>query len=398
MSERVEKFLREQANVTETSTPRILNLQESVDRAKLSRLISDRKIQHVVDDYREQQRELFQVRNPTRVYTADFELDFSGYIETLERDLPLWQHGNWVYFPWVCTVVHLLDDEEFQLVRTARNRNLITQEEQEKFYDAVVGIGGLSVGNSVALAIVLQGGARHIRLADHDRFALSNTNRVRAGVENLGLPKAEMTARQIYQLNPYATVDLFPEGLTQENIPAFFEGPPRLDIVVDEVDDLETKILLREHARKHRLPVLMGADNGDNAIVEIERHDLDPELDYFHGRLGKVARHDLSGLDKFGAGKVISKMLGAETITPRAQRSLLEVGKTLVSWPQLGGAALMNGCAIAYCVRKIANGQPVEANRAFLSLDEKLSPNYHDPQEVKKRKVMTTEFKRTLGL
>src|SRR5258708_9015345 len=163
--------------------------------------------------------------------------------------------GNWVYYPWLATLVHLIEDVDFQRVRTARNRNLINEEEQKKFYNSVVGVGCLSVGNSVTLAIVLQGGAKHLRLADFDALALTNLNRIRGGVESLGLKKVEMTARQIYALNPYAEIEIFPDGLNPNNIEKFFSGPPKLDIVIDELDNIAVKYLIREQAKKYGVPV-----------------------------------------------------------------------------------------------------------------------------------------------
>ena len=294
--------------------------------------------------------------------------------------------------------MHVLEDNDFQLVRTARNKNLISPEEQEKFYEATIGIGGLSVGNSVALAIVLQGGGRRMRLADYDRLALSNTNRIRAGVQNLGVSKVVMTARQIYEANPYAEVEIFPDGLTRKNIGRFFAGPRKLDIVVDELDNLAVKFLIREQARKHKLAVVMAADNGDNAVVDIERYDINPKTPFFHGRMGQVTYRQLSNLDKFGIGKMITKHVGPENVTIRMQESLLEMGKTIVSWPQLGGAALLNGSAVAYCARKILNKQPLENNRSLISMDEKLDSSYHLVAQKKKRLKAARDFKIIFGL
>ena len=48
----------------------------------------------------------------------------------------IWQHGNWVYFPWSSTLVHILLEADFQLVRTARNKNLINKDEQDRFYNS----------------------------------------------------------------------------------------------------------------------------------------------------------------------------------------------------------------------------------------------------------------------
>ena len=393
IAEQLQKFMQSRKNQTAPSAPRIFNLQKAADRQKLSRLIRQGAVRQVVDDYKEQLKEYFQVMNPTLVYTRQFDSALAEYIKNLQKKTPLWQQGRWVYYPWLATLVHILEDDAFQGVRTARNQNLINKKEQAVFYDSVVGIGGLSVGNSVALAIVLQGGARHIRLADHDRLALSNLNRIRAGVEFLGLNKTEMTARQIYALNPYAKVELFPEGLTEKNISKFFTGPPRLDVIIDELDNLAVKYLIREQARKFKTPVVMAADNGDNAVVDIERYDQNSRLPFFHNRMGKVAYEELKKLDKFGIGRTITKHIGPENVTIRMQESLLEMGKTIVSWPQLGGAALLNGSAVAYCARKILNKQPLAANRALMSLDEKVVPGYDSNLQKKKRAQAAQVFK-----
>ncbi|MEK7193682.1 MAG: ThiF family adenylyltransferase [Patescibacteria group bacterium] len=394
----LERIIAQKSKVVAESKPLILDLSKTKDKHTISKLLSSRKVQQVIDDYKEQLHELFAVKNPTLVYAQNFADKFAEYFSNLEKQKPLSEYGRWVYFPWLGVVTHILEDKDFQLVRTARNKNLITKEEQERFYNAVIGIGGLSVGNSVAMAIVLQGGGRHIRLADFDRLALSNTNRVNAGIQNLGLLKVEITARQIYTLNPYAKVELFTEGLTTKNIRKFFVGPPKLDIVVDELDNIAIKFLIREEAKRHRLAVVMAADNGDNAVVDIERYDKNPKQKFFHGRLGNVNYKGLTGLDKFGIGKTITKHIGPENVTERMKESLLEMGKTIVSWPQLGGAALLNGSAVAYCVRKILNGQQIESNRAIISLDEQLLPTYHSSIEKKKRLKAVNTFKKVFGL
>lgn len=395
ISQELKKHLDEKTRTIVNSKPTIFDFKIETDQKSANELLVSGEIQQVSDDYKEQQNELFAVKNPSIVYAPDFKKKFEDYYSALEDDGPVWQSGRWIYFPWLSNMAHILEEDDFQRVRTARNKNLINKEEQEKFYNATVGIGGLSVGNSVALAIVLQGGAKRIKLADFDRLALSNTNRIRTGVDNLGVLKVEMTARQIYEINPYAEVELFTEGLTKENIGRFFDG---LDIVIDELDNLAVKYLIREQAKKRRIAVVMAADNGDNAVVDIERYDLDPNTPFFQGRMGEISYEMLSKLDKFGIGRMITKHVGPENVTERMQQSLLEMGKTIVSWPQLGGAALINGSAVAYCVRKILNGQPIENNRALISLDEKLTPNYNSSEEIEKRREIAENFKKIFNL
>src|SRR6185503_19607804 len=141
-------------------------LSDSADEKKVCSLLDEGKIQVVIDDYEEEQLELFGINNPSKVYTATFKDEFSSYYKALKSEKPLYKDGNWVYFPWSCKLVHVLKEDNFQLVRTARNRNLISHEEQKKFHNATIGIGGLSVGSSVAFALALQGGPKHIKLAD----------------------------------------------------------------------------------------------------------------------------------------------------------------------------------------------------------------------------------------
>jgi tRNA A37 threonylcarbamoyladenosine dehydratase len=375
--------------------PRIFDLSRHKEKLAFDSLKKRGAIRNVIDDYDEQLREYFQILHPDLVRAPDFENRFGEYIERIQKKNTGESWGRWVYYPWNSTAVRVLENAAFQTVRTARNRNLITAGEQKKFYDTVAGIAGLSVGNSIALAIVLQGGARHIKLADHDRLALSNLNRIRAGVEFLGLPKVVMTARQIYELNPYAEVEIFSDGLRKENISRFFGD---LDVVVDEIDNLAVKYLIREEARKRKLPVVMAADNGDGGVIDVERYDLNPKQKFFHGRMGKVNYDMLNKLDKRGIGRMITKHVGPENVTERMQESLLQIGHTLVSWPQLGGAALLNGCAVAYCIRRIVNGQPLESNRAIVSLDEKLDPNFLTPRAVRRRRRGAEKFRKIFDL
>jgi len=377
------------------SKPLILNLSEAEDHTRFESLLSEGAIKQISDDYEEEQRELFGIRNPSKVYAPGFEEAFQEYFSSLSVERSLSEHGRWVYFPWRYLAAHILPEEEYHLVRTARNQNLITREEQEKFYNATVGIAGLSVGSSVALALVLQGGPKHLKLADMDRLALSNTNRIVAGADRLGMLKVEMAARTLYEINPYATLELYPDGLTPENIDAFCEG---LDLIIDEIDNLAVKYLIREQARKRKIAVVMAADNGDNAVIDIERQDINPQPEFFHGRMGEISYETLSKLDKFGIGKMITKLVGPENVTERMQQSLMEMGKTIVSWPQLGGAALVNGAAVAYCVRKILNGQPLKSNRALVSLDEKLVPEYGSTESVARRRKSSEDFAKGFGL
>ncbi|MEK7584992.1 MAG: ThiF family adenylyltransferase [Patescibacteria group bacterium] len=375
--------------------PELLDLSLETGQARVAELLKSGQLLSVGDDYEEQLLELYQVNNPTKIFNPDFKSEFEQHLTGLKATAPFWQQGLWAYYPWLGSIVHILPKDDFLKLRTARNRNLINQVEQDKFYHARIGIAGLSVGSNIALALVLQGGGGKLRLADHDRLALTNTNRVIAGVQNLGLPKVVVTARTLTAINPYLELEIFFDGLNPDNLDQFCDG---LDVIVDEMDNISIKFLLREQARKRRLPLLMGADNGDNAVIDIERYDLDPNTPFFHGRMGEVTYDGLKGLDKMGIGRLITKHVGSENVTKRMQESLLEIGKTVVSWPQLGGAAILNGAAIAYAVRQVLTGGPLEDNRALISLDEKLEPDYNSPEKVAIRAKTADTFRQIFGL
>jgi hypothetical protein len=73
-----------------------------------------------------------------------------------------------------------------------------------------------------------------------------------------------LAARQVYEVNPYARLTIYAEGLTAENLDGFLGGDAPLHAVVDACDDLHARLLLRERARERGIPVLSEA--GDRGM------------------------------------------------------------------------------------------------------------------------------------
>lgn len=405
--------LRPSGASQEEPKPEFFDLSREDDRVRLSQLLEAHPHIAVIDRYEQQLKEIFTLEHPP-LYAdkTRLEAEFPPFREAHYAGREPWQAGVWAYLSWRAVLLHLLPDADFQRVRTARNRNLIPADEQEKYYNSTVGIAGLSVGNSVALALVLMGGGKHLRLADNDTLELTNLNRIRGSIADLTKPKVFMTAQQIYELDPYADLALYAEGLTEKNIQAFFDGPParnasrsdaggpRLDVVVDEIDHLGMKLRIREEARKRRIPVVMATDNGDSGLVDVERYDLDPNVKPFHGRLPEDIAARIRAGEKLPLpviGTTIGEhLVGWDITEPRMQASLLEIGKSIPTWPQLGGAALLNGVAVAVTIRKILTGQPVTDRRAILSLSSRLIPEYDSPENVEQRRRETEAFVKKL--
>lgn len=349
----------------------------------------------VVDRYDLLLEDLFLIRNPRFKFIQDHTNEVKAFTEEYAAGKPLEEVGEWFFFPWNKTLAHYLPHDEHQEIRTARNRNIITKEEQAKLYDLTVAYAGLSVGSHGALTFALMGGARHIKIADPDEVSPSNLNRIRYDFLDLGRKKTDLVLEYIYQLNPYAEIEVFDSGVTEENLETFFAGA---DVFVEETDNLEFKIRLRLAARERGIPVVMATDNGDNIIVEVERFDLDKTKQLFNGVIGDVNLEMFKTFTPSDLPKLATKIAGPEFVTERMMSSLLQVGREIYSWPQLGDAATLSGVAIAYILKRLALGQPVNEEKCEISLDALIDPEHHAFHRKDAREKARAGFFAMLGL
>jgi len=351
------------------SNPNFFNLSKRGAQKEFEKIIKNKK-PRVVDTFENQLKELFVIRNPSLISSNDFEKKYRIFLDKRRKAKELSKDNQWVYFPWRNSITHILDEKEFFEVRTARNQNLITKDEQKKFYNSTIGVAGLSVGSSVATTLVLQGGAKHLKLADFDDLELSNTNRIKTSIDCLGMKKVDIIAQQIYEINPYAKVEIFYDGLTENNIDKFFQG---LDVVVDEVDSLPIKLKMRQAARKNSIPLFMGIDNGEGVIVDIERYDQEKNIKPFDGRLGNVTIAQLKNLTMQEIGQCIVKIVEEGNIDQKMLESIQEIGKEIVSWPQLGSTASLNGSVLCFCIQKTILAGRLPHKRVVIGLKDYIS-------------------------
>lgn len=229
--------------------PRRFDAGDRASRQQLDALIESRVVRQCRDTLLAQLYELLETRNPSRDLT---EADLRALAAAHLKDTVLAHHGTWVFYPWSGCLARVLPEAEFKELRTSRNRNKITAEEQALLRTKRVGVVGLSVGQAVAYTLAMEEVAGELVLADFDTLGLSNMNRLRARVQDLGVKKAVLTAREIFELNPYAHIELYPDGLTEQTLERFLTLPRKLDLVIDECDDFFVKVTLREQARAHR--------------------------------------------------------------------------------------------------------------------------------------------------
>ncbi|MBI3638273.1 ThiF family adenylyltransferase [Candidatus Wolfebacteria bacterium] len=351
----------------------------------------------ILDVYKELLEDLFLIRNPKYKFNKNYQEDFEIFWREHLGSKLAEEVGEWFYFPWNKKLVHYLEDELHQELRTARNKNLITPEEQEKFYNFKVGIAGLSVGSHIALTLAMMGGAKVIKIADPDVISGSNLNRIRFGFTKAGINKCDLIAQQIYEVNPYSEVHAYLQGITTENLNEFLVGPPKLDAVCEVTDFPELKIRMRLEARKLGIPVLMPTDNGDNVIFDVERFDLDPNLQLFNGAAGDLTLEEFQKFPPQELPKLATKIAGPEFVVPRMLSSVMEVGKTLYSWPQLGDAATLAGVSTAYVIKRLALGQKLKSGRLEVNLDSIFDPDYSTPEAAKQRNEERKTYLRGIG-
>lgn len=358
-------------------------------RAPSLQVLAKRKKASVVDKYPEMLEELFLLRNPKYRYDKNHKKEFALFKKNHFGRKGAGEAGAWFYFPWLNKAIHFLPERLHNELRTGRNRFLITAKEQDKYYKARIGIAGMSVGSHVALTVAMTGGAGAVRIADPDNLSGSNLNRIRTGFTNVGVNKCVAVARQIYEINPYAKVLIYPKGLDEKNIEGFIKG---LDVVVEEMDNPYFKVKTREVAKKYGIPVIMGTDNGDNIIVDVERFDLNKKLHILHGLMGGTTSRDFKNISPKELPKIAARIAGADLATPRMLESVAEVGKSLYSWPQLGTAATLCGSVLAYLARKVIVGDKIESGRYQINLDSIFEPGYSSAKSVKNRKLAFKNF------
>lgn len=282
-------------------------------------------------------------------------------------ELELTETPRWIHYPWRRTVVRLLGPLGFRRLRLDRNRNKITTAEQEQLSQLRIGIVGLSVGSAIAHAIALEGTAGSLRLADFDDLDLSNLNRLSATLLDLGVNKAVLAQRRIAEIDPYLRVEAWACGVDEHTIDAFLDG---LDLVIEECDSFDVKVLIRDRARRRGIPVVM--ETSDRGLIDVERYDLDPDRPLFHGLLGDIDSASVAGLSVREKIPFGLRILEADALSSRMAASVLDVGTALSTWPQLGGDVLLGGASVAAAVRRFGLGEPLPSGRVRIDIGDHL--------------------------
>lgn len=386
---RIQQLLENQKNsAIAVYKPNFYRLQQSEAREEFVRLLATPGLS-VHDTLHDQLAELIKFKHPSVKFTSEL---LEQLVQETLGTIPPEEYGVWVHYPWSNRLVHLLDEKEFIEVRTSRNQYKITPEEKEILQTKKIGVIGLSVGQSVAVTLAMERVCGELRLADFDLLELTNLNRIRTGVHNLGIAKVHSVAREISEIDPFLEVKCFPEGIVDSNMDVFFCEGGKLDLMIEESDGFDIKILSRYKARELKIPVLMEAS--DRCMVDVERFDLEPTRSILHGLVDHLDIKTLKSL-KTTEEKIpyMLDVLGIDTASPRLKASMLEIEQTINTWPQLASAVTMGGGITADVARRLLLNQFKSSGRYFVDIEELIGdPKPKGSEMPEKPNVQTTNL------
>lgn len=346
----------------EWTQPCGFNLNDDLDRQRLESAFASGAIRTVRDSVEVIANDLFELRHPEQKSNDGLREEFVADIMAKGE-----RFGRWFLFPWSRELVRYPDKDSHRDLRTSRNRNLITHAEQRKLYESTVAVFGLSVGSNVIGSLVLSGVGGKIVLADMDDIEPSNLNRINGSMHDVGVKKIDLVAQKISEIDPYIEQAHLRDGVTADNLDEAIEQHCP-DVLIDEVDDLTIKALIRLVGQREKIPVLMASDVGDRSVIDIERYDLE-SIESFNGRikerdLQKLLTGSMSDTER---KKLMIKIVGVRNITPRLIQSVTEIDKTLSGIPQLGTAAIIGGGLATIAVREMLLGRRVTSGKYVFS-------------------------------
>ncbi|MBI3521155.1 MAG: Rv1355c family protein [Bacteroidetes bacterium] len=366
MKKLIQDLSEKNKQLKDVSKPVFFRLSNSDEAHSLNKLLIENKHIKIYDELLGQLEELVKSKNPKIRFTKE------GLTEAALRHLgktPQEEYGVWVYYPWSDVLIHILDEQEFVEVRTNRNQYKITPEEENLLFTKKIGVIGLSVGKAIAMTIAMERICGELRIADFDIIELSNLNRIQTGVQNFGIKKTVVVAREIAEIDPFLKVTLFSDGLTEENIDDFFLKDGKLDVCVEVCDGLYTKIFARQKAKAFGIPVVM--NSSDRGTTDIERYDLHPDMSMLHGLIDHLDLN-LVKQAKTNEEKVpyLLPMLGVETSSTRLKASMLEIEQTITTWPQLASGVILGGGVVTDVCRRILLNQFHDSGRYFVDIED----------------------------
>lgn len=153
--------------------------------------------------------------------------------------------------------------------REAFSRNLgwVTEPEQPQLMNSRVAIAGMGGVGGIHLLTLARLGIGSFNIADLDVFEWVNFNRqAGAARSTLGLPKVEVMAEAALDINPDLHLNLFRQGVTEDNLDHFLRD---VDVYVDGLDffAFDIRASLFAACRERGIPAVTAAPLGMGASL-----------------------------------------------------------------------------------------------------------------------------------
>jgi molybdopterin/thiamine biosynthesis adenylyltransferase len=139
---------------------------------------------------------------------------------------------------------------------------------QRNIMDAKVLVVGCGALGTVIANMLARAGVGHLIIVDRDFIEITNLQRQVLFDEKdvaEGIPKAEAAKRKIAGINSQVNVEAIVDDVNHTNIERFateLPGIGKVDLIMDGVDNFETRYLANDVAVKHGIPYVYGGAVG----------------------------------------------------------------------------------------------------------------------------------------
>ena len=152
----------------------------------------------------------------------------------------------------------------------------------------LVGVGG--VGQYVATSLITNG-IKHLTIVDFDKVELSNLNRqILLKEEDVKKRKVDVVLKELLKKNSEADIFALNMKVDDSNINPLLKN---IDVVIDAVDNWETKLVLGRACMQNKVPFLhVGVDGTRGQYCLFEKKSL---LDVFDESIKEERRDGVMG-------------------------------------------------------------------------------------------------------
>ncbi len=162
-----------------------------------------------------------------------------------------------------------MDPETYLHDAFSRNMGLLDELQQHRLLGARVAVAGAGGVGGLHILTLARIGVGKFTIADFDTFEAVNINRQFGAMSStIGMHKAEVLADMTRDINPYADVTVFGDGVNEGNLDAFLEG---VDVFIDGIDffEIEIRRAIFRKCRAKGIYALTSAPLGFGATLQV---------------------------------------------------------------------------------------------------------------------------------